>query len=120
MESSIEILNYWGHKYPANNTNMVQTLQVEKGNIWDIITKKGWGHLYPVELMMTFIQTHFIILTSIRGYKYSQMFAYKYSKFERIELMRREANAPDAYEDIIRAIGAPDKAMTDNTSILQD
>ena len=44
-------------------------------------------------------------MNSVRGYKCFQIFAYKYSTFERIELMRREANAPDEYGDVIRYIG---------------
>ena len=32
--------------------------------------------------------------------------------------MRKEANAPEAYEDLIRIIGAPSKTVTDNASVL--
>ncbi len=32
--------------------------------------------------------------------------------------MRREANAPEAYEDTIRTIGAPNKTVTDNAKVL--
>ena len=32
--------------------------------------------------------------------------------------MKREANAPEAYEDVIRSVGAPNKTMTDNTIAL--
>ena len=53
--------------------------------------------------------TLFSNMTSIRGLKYFQLFAYKYSKFERIELMKRESNTPEAYEDMIRSVGAPKK-----------
>ena len=47
-----------------------------------------------------------------------QLFAYKYSTFERIELMTREVNDPEAYEDVIRSVGAPNKTVTYNTAIL--
>ena len=43
---------------------------------------------------------------------------YKNSKFEKISLMRREANAPEAYQDVIRFIGAPNKTVTDNAKVL--
>ena len=46
------------------------------------------------------------------------MFAFKNSKFERIKLMRREANTPEKYEDVIRSIGAPDKTVIDNARFL--
>ena len=32
--------------------------------------------------------------------------------------MRREANAPEAYQDVIRFIGAPNKTVTDNAKVL--
>ena len=32
--------------------------------------------------------------------------------------MRREANAPEAYEDTIRSVGAPNKTITDNVAVL--
>ena len=31
--------------------------------------------------------------------------------------MRREANAPEAYQDVIRFIGAPNKTVTYNTKV---
>ena len=47
------------------------------------------------------------------------MFAYKYSKFERIELMCMKVNAPDDYEYIIRTVGSPNKRVTGNTAVLK-
>ena len=32
--------------------------------------------------------------------------------------MRREANTPEKYLDIIRSIGVPDKTVTDNAKVL--
>ena len=32
--------------------------------------------------------------------------------------MRREANAPEKYLDVIRSIGAPNKTVTDNAKVL--
>ena len=46
------------------------------------------------------------------------MFAYKNSKFDRLALMHKEASAPDAYDDYIRAVGAPNKIVTENTQVL--
>ena len=31
--------------------------------------------------------------------------------------MRRESQAPEAYEDVIRHIGAPNRTITDNTKV---
>ena len=46
------------------------------------------------------------------------MFAYKHSKFERIELMCREVNGIYAYEDVIKEVGVLNKTVTDNAAIL--
>ena len=46
------------------------------------------------------------------------MFAYKYSKFERLEIMHRVANDHDAYEGILRAVGSSNKTVTDNSDVL--
>ena len=47
------------------------------------------------------------------------MFAYERSKFERVELMSRENNACDAYEDVIGVVGSSNNKVTDNTTILK-
>ena len=47
-----------------------------------------------------------------------QMFTFKDSWFEVIKLMRHEAEAPTAYEDVIRTVGAPNKTVTDNAKVL--
>ena len=46
------------------------------------------------------------------------MFAFKHSKFDKIQLMRREANAPESCEDTIRTIGSPNKSVTNNVRVL--
>ena len=47
-------------------------------------------------------------IVSVRGYECFQICAYKYSTFERIELMRREANAPEnmkmSYDELVHQI----------------
>ena len=65
-----------------------------------------------------FSDTFLSYVCSIRGYRCFQMFACKYSNFERIHLMSREANTPEAYEDTIRSIGDPNKTITDNAAVL--
>ena len=34
--------------------------------------------------------------------------------------MKREENAPEAYEDVIRSAGAPNKTVSDNTDFLPE
>ena len=55
-----------------------------KTRVWALRPKKIDGIMYS--------DTFFSSIMSVRGYIYFQMFAYKNSKFEKIELMRREAN----------------------------
>ena len=62
--------------------------------------------------------TFFSSVCFIRGFKCFQLFAFKVSKFERLTLMRREAQAPEIYEDYIRTVGAPNKTVTDNAKVL--
>ena len=46
------------------------------------------------------------------------MFAFKNSKFDRLALVHKEASAPEAYEECIRAVCAPTKTVTDNDKVL--
>ena len=103
----------------AYNSNMVQTLQAKtreytrnhyKTKVWALRPRRIDDVMYS--------DTFFSNITSIRGFKCFQLFTYKYSKFERIELMKRKANAPEAYEDVIRSVGAPNKTVTDNAVVL--
>ena len=48
-----------------------------------------------------YTETLFSSIPSIRCYKCFQIFAYKQSKCDRLILMKREENAPEAYEDVI-------------------
>ena len=61
--------------------------------------------------------TFFSFITSIRGFTCFQLFAFKATKFTKIKLMRRESQAPEMYEDIIREHGAPNKTFTDNAKV---
>ena len=65
-----------------------------------------------------YLDTFFSNISSIISYKCFQIFTYKCSKFERIELMRREVNAPDAYEYVVRGVGSPTKIVTYNDGLL--
>ena len=80
----------------------------------DDCTIKAWA-LRPLRIDdVMYSDTFFASVCSIKGYKYFQMFVYKYSKFEKISLMRCEANVPKVYQDVIRFIGLPNKTITDN------
>ena len=102
-----------------HNTNMVKTLQAEtREYMRDHYKTRTWP-LRPRRIDdVMYSDTFFSNIKSVRGYKCFQLFAYKYSKFERVHLMKREANAPEAYEDVIRSVGAPNKTVTDNATVL--
>ena len=100
-------------------TSFVKTLQAE--------TREYMRDHYKTRVFATrprrindvcYSDTFFSSLRSIRGYKCFQLFAFKLSKFDKVILMKREACAPTAYEDLIRSIGAPNKTVTDNASVL--
>ena len=103
----------------SNTTQMVQTLQAEtREYMRDHYKTRVWA-LRPRRINDTcYSDTFFSSTVSIRGFKCFQMFAFKRSKFDAIKLMRREAQAPEAYEDIIREFGAPNKTVTDNAQVL--
>ena len=61
--------------------------------------------------------TFFSSVLSIRTFKCFQLFAFKKTKLTTIRLMRRESQAPEAYEDVIRGIGAPNRTVTDNAQV---
>ena len=42
----------------------------------------------------------------------------KNSRFDRLALMHKKENAAESYKDCIRAIGAPNKTVTDNDQVL--
>ena len=46
------------------------------------------------------------------------MLAFKYSKSERIHLMRRKVSASEVYEDTLRSVGSSNKTVTDNIAVL--
>ena len=102
----------------ANTTQMVKTLQAESREyLRDYYKTRVWA-LRPYRINdVMYSDTFFSFITSIRGYKCFQLFAFKATKFTKIKLMRREAQAPEMYEDIIREHGAPNKTVTDNAKV---
>jgi len=103
----------------GNTTQMVQTLQAEtREYLRDHYKTRVWA-LRPKRINdICYSDTFFSSTVSIRGYKCFQMFAFKHSKFNVIKLMRCEAQAPEAYEDLIREHGAPNRTVTDNAKVL--
>ena len=101
-----------------HTTNMVQTLRSETQDYMrDHHSTRVWA-LRPRRIDdVCYSDTFFSSVVSIRKFKCFQMFAYKQSSFEKIILMKRESEAPAAYEDVIRSIGAPNKMVTDNAKV---
>ena len=101
-----------------NTTQMVQTLQTESREyLRDYYKTRVWA-LRPYRINdVMYSDTFFSSVPSIRGFKCFQLFALKSSKFTKSKLMRRESQAPDMYEDIIREYGAPNKMVTDNAKV---
>ena len=61
--------------------------------------------------------TFFSSVPSIRGFECFQLFALKKTKLTTIRLMRKESQAPETYEDVIRSIGAPNRTVIDNAKM---
>ena len=64
-----------------------------------------------------FSDTFFSSISSIRGCKCFQIFAFKKSKFVTIKLMKRKVQALESYEDVIRSIDAPNRTITDDALV---
>ncbi len=99
-----------------NTTHMVTSLQAKtrrdhyKTRVWALRPKRINDTMYS--------DTFFSHIPSCRGYKMFQLFAFKRSKLTVIKLMKRERQAPECYEDVIRDIGAPNRTVTDNATVL--
>ena len=76
-----------------------------KTRIWALKSKRIHDNLYS--------DTFYSSLSSVRGYTCFQLLAFKKTKLVKIILMRRESQASEAYEDVIRSIGTPIKTITD-------
>ena len=98
---------------------MIQTLQAEtREYMRDHYKTRVWA-LRPRRINdICYSDTFFSAIASVRGYRCFQLFAFKRSNYDVLCLMKREADAPSAYEDMIRNIGAPNKTVTDNAKVL--
>ena len=102
-----------------NTSQLIPTQQAEtREYMRDYYKTRAWA-LRPKRINdKVFSDTFFSSLCSIRGYKCFQLFAFKKTRLVKVHLMRRESQAPEAYEDVIRFIGAPKKTITDNAKTL--
>ena len=102
-----------------NSTQMITTLQAETREYMRDSTAARAFSLRPYRIDDTlYSDTFFSGITSIRGYKCFQMFAYKKSELDVVKLMKREREAVEKYEDTIIEHGAPTKTVTDNAQVL--
>ena len=102
-----------------NTTQMVKTLQAETREYLRDFHKTRVHCLRPKRVDDDmYSDTFFSNTTSIRGFKMFQLFCYKYSKYNVMKLLRREATVSVAYEDTIIEHGAPSKIITDNAKSL--
>ena len=103
----------------ANTSQMVTTLQSEtREYMRDSLQARAYP-LRPHRINDTlFSDTFYSGIVSIRGYKCFQMFAYKKSQMDVVQLMKREKEAIEKYEDTIIEYGAPTKTVTDNAQVM--
>ena len=102
-----------------HTSQMIQTLQSETSEFMrDYYKTRVWA-LRPKRINDTcYTDTFHSSLHSIRGYKYIQMFAFKSSGLDEARIMKRESEAANMYEDVIRHIGAPNRMVSDNARTL--
>ena len=100
----------------ANSSQMITTLQAETIEY----SLQAWAHpLRPLCINETLFSDMFYSgIVSIRGYKCFQMFAYKKSQMDVVQLMKREKEAVEKYEDTIIKFSAPTKTVTDNARVM--
>ncbi len=102
----------------AATTQMVKTLEAETREYMRDHFKSRVRCLRPKRINDTlYSDTFFSTVKSIRGYSKFQLFTFKTCKRTICTLMKRESQAPDAYLDIIRTIGAPNRTVTDNARV---
>ena len=127
--NKINLINKWRKQlgfptYAATNATLCNTTQLVQSNqadtreyMRDYYKKRVWA-LKPNRIDdVLYSDTFFSSIPSIRGYKCFQLFALKRTKLTTIRLLRKESQAPEAYEDVIRSIGAPNKTVTDNAKV---
>ena len=102
----------------AATTQMVKTLEAETREYMRDHFKSRVRCLRPKRLNDTlYSDTFFSSVKSVRGFTKFQLFTFKKCKRTICTLMKRESQAPDAYLDIIRNIGAPNRTVTDNAKV---
>ena len=67
---------------------------------------------------MTCTMIIFSPLSVLVGAIYFQIFTFKRFKYEKVTLMCREFQVPDAYENVIRSVGDHNKTVTNNARVL--
>ena len=93
----------------------MNTLQSETNeHMKDLYKTRVWAIRPRCIDDIMFSDTFFSSVYSIRGFK----FFFKRSKYEKVALMRWDSQAPEAYENLIRYVVAPNKTVTDNTQVL--
>ena len=101
-----------------NTTQMIQTLQAESREYLRDYYKTRVRDIRPHMINdVMYSDTFFSPFRSVRGHTYFQLFAFKATKLTKSKIMRRESQAPEIYEDVIRHIGAPNKTVTDNAIV---
>ena len=102
----------------AATTQMVKTLEAETREYMRDHFKSRVRCLRPKRINDTlYSDTFFSSVSSIRGYSKFQLFTFKKCKRTICSLMKRESEAPDKYQDILRTIGAPNRTVTDNAKV---
>ena len=103
----------------ANTSQMITTLQAEtREYMRDSLRARAYP-LRPLCINNTlFSDTFYSGIISICGYKCFQMFAYKKSQMNVIQLMKREKEAVEKYEDTIIKFSAPTKTVTNNAHVM--
>ena len=101
-----------------HSTNMIKTLQSEtKDYMRDHCKTYIWALRPKLINDVCYSDTLFSSVVSIRGLECFQMFAFKTLMYECIKFMKKEVEAPTAYEDVIREVGDPNKTVTDNAKV---
>jgi len=96
-------------------TQLVKTVEAETR---EIMRDHYKARLYPLRphrlnewmAMDTFQST----VTSVRGYKYFQLFSMIESNYDSIQLMRKKSQVKSGLQDFIRTVGAPTGIIFDN------
>ena len=101
-----------------NTTQLVQTLQAQtREYMRDFYKTRVWAPKPNRINDVLCSDTLFSSIIFIRRYKCFQLFAFKKTKLTTVKPMRRETQAPEAYENVIRCIRVPNRTVTDNARV---